>query len=153
MPAAHGMVWQCAPPPAHSPQRRQACARCRGPGHGARPPIIMPAVVTMSSSLVQRLRASDPATCIISTVISGRRTAPFPTLSYSSPRPAWCYPKILVLMLTCASVLRVAARAARTGRVGGAHARRARLSTPRARAPRANTRTPNPAGPKRTGPP
>ena len=27
----------------------------------------------------------------------GRRTAPFPTFPYSYPRPAWFYPKILVL--------------------------------------------------------
>ena len=33
----------------------------------------------------------------VSTRILGRRTAPFPTFPYSSPRPAWLLPKILVL--------------------------------------------------------
>ena len=37
---------------------------------------------------------------MISTRILGRRTAPSPTFPYSCPRPAWRYPKILVLMLT-----------------------------------------------------
>ena len=32
----------------------------------------------------------------VSSRILGRRTAPFPTFPYSSPRPAWRYPKILV---------------------------------------------------------
>ena len=38
---------------------------------------------------------------MISTRILGRRTAPFPPFLIPHRAPAWCYPKILVLMLTC----------------------------------------------------
>ena len=35
----------------------------------------------------------------VSTRILGRRTAPLSTFPYPSPRPTWCYPKILVLTI------------------------------------------------------
>ena len=54
-------------------------------------------VKMLSHLILAKYMRQHPAQVRGSTRILCRRTAPFTTLPCSSPRPAWCYPKILVL--------------------------------------------------------